>query len=435
MLGGGRAGVSAAAIARLTGRPGNRRLAVLGDSRTAGSITGTATAPVWENNSWINWARFLGRQRFDFPWGNNFGVGGDTTVMMLARLPAALALSDAGTWVVLGGVNDRGTAAMTAAETIASLTSIRDMILAAGRLVVFIAEIPKGDSTYTSYRLTGDQLGYHFRVHQWLLEQRSVPGVYVCDVWDKFAVENSTTGDAIAGLTLDGLHPNIVGNEVIGAKLATTLEAIFAPVDLLPTSNADQYSVANPTGCLLVNPMFDGSGGSVGTGGAGNLAPNWTGAGTTAATGVIRTYAKVSSGGKAWQQTVLSGTAAGAAPSVQILRQIGLQGNISAGDTLEGVAEVEWDAGHANIVSIQFRLQFLDGSTSVWDVRDMDQRDATTFMPTGARAGLLRLQPVTVPAVSYTDARFSISVNGADASAMALTIRTRAMALRKVFAV
>lgn len=410
-------------------------MAVLGDSRTAGATSGTAGAPVWENNAWINWARFYSNQRFAFPWANNFGVGGDTTADMLVRLTPALMTCDAGLWVVLGGVNDRGTAAMTAAQTIANLTAIRDQILDAGRVVVFIAELPKGDSTYTSYRLTGTQLANHIRVRQWLLDQREVPGVYVCDPWPVYAVENSTTGDAIPGLMLDGLHPNIIGNALIGSRLATVLNGIYTPVDLLPASNTDQYSADNPTGCLLVNPMFDGTGASVGTGGAGNLATGWSGAGTTAANGITRTYSKVTdSNGIKWQQTVLSGTAAGANPSVQILRQISLHSNVSPGDVLEGVAQVEWETGHANITSIQFRLQALDGSNSVFDVRDMDQRDSSVTIPSGAGAGILRLQPFTVPAVSFTDLRFSLTVNGADSSAMGLTIRTRAMALRKVLA-
>lgn len=420
-------------LSRRTARAPNRRVAVLGDSRTAGATSGTENAPVWENASYINWARFLVGQRFDFPWANNFGVGGDTTPMMLARLPAALSSSDAGTFVVFGGTNDRGSANLTADETISTLTTIRNMILDAGRLVIFIAEIPRGDTTYTSNRLSGNQLAYHLRVHQWLLDQRSQPGCYVCDAWGVVGVENSATGDIIPGYTTDGLHPGTVGHSVIGEKLASTLAQIFDPVDLLVTSNADVFSAANPNGCLLANPMFDGTSGTPGTGGSGNLATSWGGAGTSSASGVTRTYSKVTSGGKSWQQVVLSGTASGALPSLAVVRQIGLHTNISAGDRIEGSCEVEWETGHSNIIGVRLRIQVLSASTTVADIRDMDIRDISNPLPTGARSGILRIQPFQIqPGLSFDDVRYSVTVEGVDASALALTMRVRAMSLRKV---
>jgi len=405
--------------------PTNDRVAIFGDSRTAQCSTANGGS---ENYGYLFWSLFFARQRCRYDLIDNYGVGGDTTTMMLARIGQVIA-SAASVVIVLGSTNDRGAANMTAQATITNLTAIRDKLRAAGKIVVFVAETPRGDTTFTTNRLSGQQLAYHVKVRQWILSQVAQPGVFVADPWSYMGDPASTTGDARVGYTHDGLHMNTTGAFYLGTAIAKVLNFLFPEPNILPVSNVDQYSVDNPQGCVNLNPMMTGTAGTAATGGSGQLADSWSGTNAAGASGATRTYTKVTKNGQEWQQCVLGGTASGTAAALDIARQIGLQAKVIPGQYLEAIADIEFDAGLVNVMSIQLGITITDpvnGTVSIWDG---DRYTGLSVIPGVAGAGILRVPRMLVPA-GATDVRLRLTAYAVDASAVSGTIRCRALALR-----
>uniref|UniRef100_A0AAU6W3I1 GDSL-like lipase/acylhydrolase n=1 Tax=Pseudomonas phage Cygsa01 TaxID=3138529 RepID=A0AAU6W3I1_9VIRU len=414
--------VQSVALATL---PTNDRIAIFGDSRTFQCSTAAGGC---ENYGYLFWSLFFARQRCRYDLSDNYGIGGDTTAMMLARIAPVLA-SQASVVIVLGSTNDRGAAALTAQQSINNLTSIRDQLRAAGKVVIFVAEVPRGDTTFTANRLSGTQLAYHAQVRQWILNQAAQPGVYVADPWPYMCDPASATGDCKVGYLHDGLHPNTTGAFYLATPIASILNFLYPAPNVLPSSNFDQISVDNPLGCVNVNPMMTGTAGTPATGGSGQLADGYTGTQASGANGITRTYSKVTKNGQEWQQCVLAGTASGTAAAVDIARQISLHAKVIPGKYLEAVADIEWDAGLTNIQSIQLGIAITDpvnGTVTIWDG---DRYTAASVIPNVAASGVLRVPRMLVPA-GVTDVRLRLTAYAVDGSTVSGTIRCRAMALR-----
>ncbi len=409
--------------------PINDKIAGFGDSITNNNsilVSGT------ENYGAMTWALQHSRGRFRYSLTDNFGVPGDTSAQGLARIADVLA-SDAGTVVVGFGTNDRGLAAMTADQTIANLTSIRDQLLSAGKVVVLKTPAPRGDSTYTSNRLTGAQLAYHIRVREWVLSNRGIRNVYPVDTWVYLADPISSTGDIKLGYTHDGLHYLPVGAYYDGlAQAEQALNRILPLPSILATSNADQWSTDNLYGNVLANPMFDGTGGTLGTGGSGSLAASWGGTSSSANTACTRTYSKVTAAdGRLWQQCVLGGGPTTGEGAIDLMRQISLHTKVVAGDVVEGLVEYEVDAGTTNVMSLQLGVVFTnaEGTITLWDADRYSV--AASVLPSIAFSGVLRTPRVVVP-TGCTDARFRIAAYCNGSVSPTMTVRARAASLRKV---
>jgi hypothetical protein len=410
--------------AQMTGRPYNRIMAALGDSRT----DYLTSANGYENLSPLNHLRFLTRQAFDLPIENNFGVGGDTSTMMLARVDAMLAATDAAVIVVWGPTNDRGGANMTYAASVANMEAIRDKIIAAGRICWFIAEAPRGDATFTSNRLSGQQLGNHIRMRQWFLDQRNTPGVYVSDPWPRLADPHSTTGDAIVGKFYDGLHQSVVGAHDIALSMLPVADFLYPRLDLVPVTNSDVYHASqNPNGCLVANPMFSGTAGAPGTGGSGDLADGWLGSNSGGASGATRTYSKYLEDGIEWQQVDIGGTPTGSSPSIELVRQIGITG-LNEGDVLRGVADVYIDEGSTGILGIGLRITDQTNNVS-WT--DMDRYATPSYIPDVAMSGVMQT-PDAVVASGSPDIRFQLTAWLDQNVPCAATVWIKSAAVRKV---
>jgi len=409
----------------------NRNVAFLGDSRTEQDEQLDATNRNWMAEGYIAWLRFLTRQRFNFRFEDNFGVSGDTTADMLARTPAMLAATDACIIVIFGGTNDRGAANLTLTQSIANMTAIRDLCLAAGRIVLFMAEMPRGDATFTSAGLAGAQLAYHMGFHVWLLEQQVIPGCYVGDVWPSVALSSSTTGYLITGVTRDGLHENKLGAYYLASALAAQINAIFPPNSLLPASNTEVYSTDNVRGSLVANPMMAGTSGSYSapTGGSasGSLADGWTNQ-VGSANGMTLVYSKVTraSDGKVMQRVVVGGTPSVATASADLIRQTPSAANLTVGDVVEGFCDLDIAAGQSGCLGVSLRLFDV---TSSFTCADLSPNTAytTDFMPNIALSGVLRTPRFTL---TSTNIRFMLATRGVNGTPISQTIDA-ALTLRK----
>ena len=123
----------AATLAKL-GRA-SLNLAVFGDSRCANSTYNLGGSVRSEGNGLAFWAETLSRGRLRFRADLNFGLGGDKTNGMLARIDPVLS-SDADVVAILASVNDNTFNDPLLADRMLNITTICEKLAAAGKLVV-----------------------------------------------------------------------------------------------------------------------------------------------------------------------------------------------------------------------------------------------------------------------------------------------------------
>lgn len=229
----------------------NLNVVLAGDSITRNCSSATSGT---ESHGYITHALSEIGQSLKFVDANNYGLGGDTSADLLARFSAVTA-SDCGLVVIAIGTNDRGGANLTAQQTIDNIQAMVDLSLVAGMKVIVCTPNPRGTATYPNNRLSTAQLANHLQVRRWIISLEQ-PDVYPCDTWKYLADPLSSTGDIKEDYTSDGLHSIQLGAYWHGKALAEVMEKIAPVVQVLPVTNADQYSVSNLTGAITTNPMM-----------------------------------------------------------------------------------------------------------------------------------------------------------------------------------
>lgn len=390
----------------------------LGDSRmnNAGH-DGTS-----ENVGPLHFACVLAEQRLSFRTKYNFSVGGINSQDIIDTYLTPACESEPSSFLVLTGTNDRVN--MTVAQTIANIETIVSRLIEAGKDVYLLAELPRGNSSYPTYRLSAAQLKAHYEVREWILSQTGRPNLYVIDAFSRVGVRTSTTGDIRLDCTIDGLHPNTLCSYEIGDEIAKAIKANYpvAP-SILPAQNY----VGGVW--LTANPMLDGTGGTFGVGGSGSMAAGFSAGHGSTVGGITQLYSKTTEG---YQQIVLGGTAAsGSNPQLDLLRQTGLQSIIPAGTYVEAIAEIQAMSGITNISSIQVGIMVVKADASIEYVWDGDRytSTATSTLPSTGIKGVWRSEPILVPA-GATDVRLLFRVYGVNSSASSGTIIVKSLGLR-----
>lgn len=283
---------------------------IFGDSRSqvsTGDFPDTKTINAEGYPAWL--LQFSG-YKLKLARGGNFGVGGDTTTQMLARINAVLA-HPCPNVVFLGGVNDGA----DAAATIANYVTILDTLINAGKRVIACNELP-----FTSGN-SGQQNAQIARRDWWENPARLAtwPSLIVVDTFRPMW-NSATLCDFKAGYAPDGLHPATLGNSVLGATIAAALEpriAAFSSYRNAPISNTDAYdATTNPLGCLVAGFMVEGTGGRVDNVLNTGVATGWN-VTTTSAGGATLAYSKgVDADGYPTQIIEITGTATAGTRSV-----------------------------------------------------------------------------------------------------------------------
>jgi len=245
-------------------------------------------------NSWI---RGKTGQRVTLTNDLNFGVSGENTTQILARIGQVLAAKPT-FCIVIAGTNDFATAVTNKSLTIQNLKSIYDILTSHGIIVIAYTILPKtfwqpGGTIPANIR---NQMAY---VNNWIRTYcYGTKGLYVADPWS--ALVDPATGLSIGGgivgsppansaFTYDGLHPSPRGSFYAAIPAANIINAIVPANNTLLWTPNDNYSAAdNPTGNLLNNTgMTVASGGTAGAGASGVIAGSWTIARTAGTTGAV----------------------------------------------------------------------------------------------------------------------------------------------------
>lgn len=201
------ADIGAVALGRAV--PG-RRLAALGDSVTAGIIgAATPNANNLVQGSYLAYGCMASLGRLE--WGGQFGVPGNTSAQILARVGDVIAAKP-DMCIVLGGTND---SVFTGPHD--NLPLIYTALRAAG-IEPVVATLPPSSSTNA---ITAGPHTFIRKVNAWLAEYAAAHGLRLIDFFG--ALVDPATGLYKTGYNSDITHPNQTGYRAMGQVVANVL--------------------------------------------------------------------------------------------------------------------------------------------------------------------------------------------------------------------
>ncbi|MGI4841012.1 MAG: SGNH/GDSL hydrolase family protein [Janthinobacterium lividum] len=357
-----------------------RGLGLLGDSFSANCHTIAATAFGTEAYGYAG--AIAAKTGLFAAWQDNQGKVGDHTGQFMARLPACLASTTADLWMLLSRTNDSTTAGMTLID---SKANVMKLITAFQNTPGKYLIVGTGTPRFGTKALTGTALAEAVAYKDWVLGYvaQFVP---VVNIWDGFT----------QAMTVDDLHPNLIGAEFIQSRCVPVINANFEFFGVpLPTDAADLYSAIRPFGCLNANPLMTGTTGtlaaSVNPVAGSVLADSYkaTGSGLTGVT--TRWYKEAAAYGEA-QCIELGGnmTAAGGYLYLQQSANLTLT-NLAAGDVIEMVSAPEIGGTTRGILGWEAELIItkpVSGTSTIFYYRSMDKYQEPFTLPANWKGAL-----------------------------------------------
>lgn len=373
----------------------NKTVAIFGDSMTAQN---SASADRFEAIGYMVKLNQITGQRYDFNYGLNFGVSGDDTTEMYARI-VDVTSSGADIVIVLGGANDRA-AKQTAATTTEQLDNIYSDLIAAGKDVYAVTSLPRRDSSYTSAGFSAGEIiqakADTTTVNDYIKAYSGITAIDAHAVWD------DGTGQAKVDYTYDGLHPSALG----ALEIAKLLDAAMTP-----KYGVRSFALSDDN--VFDNTNYSGTGGTVTSTASGVLADDYASIGSTPTGDVTDRILSKSTG----QVVVIDfPTGGGTADNFRLYQRktgtyVGQEAyfeveiDISADKTGAGI----WRTFNAE-------LRTSSGSLSVGNDRagtDDDNyiNELRSYLISKGRNLVLRSPTMTVPSSTYVEGRCSIEAN------------------------
>lgn len=319
----------------------NRRLphvvAPIGDSRIAAVYLDITLKRNIGGHSPLNWANALMGQRLVI--GDDFGVTGNRTDQMLARISSAIA-TGAGLLYIQGGVNDIAqnypTAGTSGATAFANIKTMADAGRAAGMIVVIEVEV--GAQNLNTAAFVAQINDLNSRLYEYT---EKTHGVYLHDARPTVLLpSNSATAIAFkTGYSSDGTHVCGLGAMYWGESLAAMMETIIPPrYPLLGRNRIEEYQ-SSVRRQLALNPFFNtATGGVLVNGATGTVPGNWNGyRSNVASTVACSTQADASGLGN---NAILDFTAVAQGDQARMYQDVPA-GNWLDGDIVEAFAEVQ----------------------------------------------------------------------------------------------
>ena len=398
-------------------RPLSREFAILGDSRTFQCHTVAATATATENYGYAFWAA---QASGGFcPAAFNFGIGGDTTAMMLARIGTVVACP-ADIVLFMGGTNDR-TGGMTVADTKRNIIAIVRRLQRAGKIVIVGTDTPR----FGANALTPAQQADHEAIRDWILNELSL----ITPVADTYSL-------IIPSDLHDQLHVAVTGAYKVGyLGFGPVLSRFIRLGADLPTEATDAWSANNVTGSLTANPTMLGSGNmstaSVNPVAGSVIATGFKGAGS-AFTGLTTQWFKEAAKYGEAQGITLAGTPT-TASSYLAFSPTATLANYKAGDTLSLMCGYDLVGDGNGVLGVTAELLVtkpVNGTSTTFYFRDGDKYQDPFSMPAGSISGTLDTQRYTLDGTE-TAIVPRIAIYFAQNVPLASTVKIRQFAVRK----
>jgi hypothetical protein len=399
-----------------------RGMGLLGDSFSANCHTIAATA--WGTEAY-GYAGAVAAKTGLFPdWRDNQGKVGDHTGQMMARLPASIASATADLWLLLSRTNDSTTPGMTLADSKANvMKAITTFENIPGKYLI----VGTGTPRFGAKALTGKALEEAIAYKDWVLGYAS-QFVPVVNIWDGF----------IQAMTVDDLHPNLLGSDFIQSRVVPVVNANFEFSGVpLPTDAADLYSAIRPFGCLNANPLMLGTGGtlnaSVNAVAGSVLADGYKATGSGLAGITTRWYKEPAAYGEA-QCIELAGAmaAAGGYIYVQPIANVPIA-NLAVADVLEMVSAPEIIGSSRGILGWEAEMIInkpVNGTATTLYYRSMDKYQEPFTLPANWK-GALETQRYSAD-LTETTVTCRMGLYLATGIAQASTVKVAQYGLRKI---
>ncbi|TDV44383.1 hypothetical protein EC919_11455 [Pseudomonas graminis] len=372
--------MSLLAEAQPTRRRIRRGLGLLGDSFSANCHTIDTKAFGTEA---YGYAGAIAAKTGLFPsYLDNQGKVGDHSGQFMPRLPSCLTSATADLWMLLSRTNDSTTPGMTLADSKANvMKAIMAFQNTPGKYLI----VGTGTPRFGTKALTGQALADAIAYKDWVLTyvKQFVP---VVNIWDGFT----------QAMTVDDLHPNLIGADFIQSRCVPIINANFEFFGVpLPTDAADLYSAIRPFGCLNANPLLAGTTGVINAAVnpvAGSvLADSHKAAGSGLAGVATRWYKEPAAFGEA-QCIELSGTMAAAGGYIYVQPAANLTlSNLVVGDVIEMVAAPEIVGTTRGILGWEAELivtKPVGGASSLVYYRSMDKYQEPFTLPANWKGAL-----------------------------------------------
>ena len=313
---------------------------------------------------------------------DNQGKVGDNTAQFMPRVPACLTSLTSDLWFMPSRTNDSTTPGMTLADSQANVMRIVTQFLnTPGKYIM----VGTGTPRFGSKAITGQPLADAIAYKDWVLSYVS-KFVPVVNIWDGYTED----------MTVEGLHPNILGAAFIDSKTSPVIMANFEFTGVpLPIDATDLYSAIRPFGCLNLNPLMLGTTGVINASanpvGGSVLADNYKASGSGLTGITTRWYKEAAAYGEA-QCIELGGTlaAAGGYIYVQPSANVTLS-NVLAGDVIEMVSAPEIIGNSRGILGWEAELiitkPVAQTSTTIY-FRSMDKYQEPFTLPANWKGAL-----------------------------------------------
>lgn len=398
-------GILAAGLVSSAGiKPLKRAVAIYGDSRTANCSSGSLPNKITENYGYASWLGQYSGGKIFFDPSLNFGVGGNTTAQWAARVNDVIA-SSADVVVCLISTNDR-TADFTLQQTQQNIEAVVAKLKNAGKIVVFIAETPRGGAN----ALSAPRQAIHDQVRDWIKSYLPTLGVRVVDAYDALSDTSKTT--------IDGMHLNPNGARILGAILAKEIEDLFDSPALLPRASSLYDATTNPFGQLNSNALLTGTTGtkSASANTTGNVATGYNCAGSSW-TGMTVVASKEAHTTGEKQVFTFSGTptTSGALFTFEQVVPIALA---KAAASLKAVANVEFEVSGCLGVSLDLRVV----DTATFNVKCCDRYQDGFPLDSTEVSGVQETPAATITATA-TEVKIRLSVYASQNVPMTGTIK------------
>ncbi len=351
--------------------PPNSKIIYFGDSQTSFSYSGNGNAVQYQNFGYVSWVMALS-PAVTMPKGGILAVPGETTSQMVTRLSGITAFN-AKMMVVLAGTNDP-LYAIDSLTTTRNLRRVYDAGLAAGMRVFAVTILPRfAQNTYSA-----DVERRRHWINNWIKSQADV------------TIVNAEDGLNDAMYFEDGLHTSPAGAYALGKLVANEINKLVEPC--LPSSaSASQLAVASNS-----NPLMSGNGGRTSLA-SGTVATNWQLAGNFASTASVVGSKEADENGREKQVITVSGNYTGNTRRVSFNNYAAAPIALSAGQVVEGIAEIDIPAALTNIKAVYLKIQAY-GPEYASTLADGNSMFPTSNRPFVMEPGryVLRTPPVTI---------------------------------------
>lgn len=369
-------------------------LVAFGDSITANCNQIGSTSVIGSNSmSWIESANAQAGSPMVLL--ANLGVSGNTTTQMLARVSTVVAYSPR-FCLVLGGQNDSLSSTGTVTTSYNNLVSIYQALMAAGIYVIAVSVLPDSQGVT-------DQSKAKLRLNALLLQYwRGRRGGEFVDLYRTVNDPLQPGGNAIGSpdfALADGIHPSVNGAWKMGTALAPVFTRLSSGLAYpLVSSQLDNLRDNVLSRNVCNNPLFSGTGGTVGTSITGTVADRWTTSIASGATAVASLVDEPSGYGKMQRMAVTA--ASGASTCELAMSNLAAFETFTAGNSYMISAAVNITSP-VNLSCLRAKLVVGGASVAVFEYASGydNGRLQTT------KSGLVYVSmPLTLPAGTYSSA-------------------------------